>query len=95
MTNPYEELSPRAKWFMENFDEYGIAEICASHEAAAAKADAAIEQVRALAKSARVATWQACTCDGRPACGCPSRPVAWKLDPADILAALDQPQEQP
>lgn len=61
--------------------------------ARAEKAEAAIEQVRALATTARVATWQACTCDERPACGCPSRPVAWKLNPGAILDALDQPQE--
>lgn len=37
MTSPYDDLSPRAAWFMENFDSFGLAEICASSETHAAK----------------------------------------------------------
>jgi hypothetical protein len=40
MTDRYDELSDRARWFLENFDELDIAELCASKEAA-------IERVRA------------------------------------------------
>jgi hypothetical protein len=32
-TNRYDELSDRARWFMENFDELDRAELCASVEA--------------------------------------------------------------
>lgn len=35
MTGRYDELSDRARWFMENFDEIDLADICASNEAAA------------------------------------------------------------
>lgn len=41
MTSRYDDLSPRARWFMQNFDELDLADICASNEAAAAKAQAA------------------------------------------------------
>jgi hypothetical protein len=34
MTNRYDELSDRARWFMENFDELDLAELCANQEAA-------------------------------------------------------------
>lgn len=57
MSNPYEELSDRAKWFMENFDECGVAEICASHEAAADKAQAAIDRARKAISNARYHGW--------------------------------------
>jgi hypothetical protein len=42
MTNRYDELSDRARWFMENFDELDLAELCANQEAA-------INRVRHLA----------------------------------------------
>ncbi|MFE2710566.1 hypothetical protein ACFXKI_00895 [Streptomyces mirabilis] len=41
MTSRYDDLSPRALWFAENFDELDLADTCANHEAAAAKAQAA------------------------------------------------------
>ncbi|MFD9276868.1 hypothetical protein ACFWD7_06195 [Streptomyces mirabilis] len=51
MTSRYDELSPRALWFAENFDELDLADICANHEAAAAKAQAAhIRDQAALAR---------------------------------------------
>jgi hypothetical protein len=40
VTGRYDELSPRARWFMENFDELDLADICASQEAAKAKLEA-------------------------------------------------------
>lgn len=40
MTSRYDELSPRARWFMENFDELDLADICANQEAAKAKLEA-------------------------------------------------------
>ncbi|MFK0045488.1 hypothetical protein ACIQU4_15445 [Streptomyces sp. NPDC090741] len=49
MSSPFDDLSPRAQWFMENFDIFGIAEIAASGE----KDEAALTRVRALA-----AKWQ-------------------------------------
>ena len=48
MTNRYDELSDRARWFMENFDELDLAELCASKEASAARAEAAIDRVRVV-----------------------------------------------
>lgn len=51
MTSRYDELSPRARWFTENFDELDLADICANNEAAAAKAQAAaIRDQSALAQ---------------------------------------------
>lgn len=49
MPSPYDDLSPRAAWFMENFDVFGLAEICAGGDAA----QAALVRARALA-----AEWQ-------------------------------------
>lgn len=45
MTSPFDGLSPRAAWFMENFDVFGLAEICASGDAG----QAALVRARALA----------------------------------------------
>lgn len=55
MPSPYDELSDRARWYMENFDECGIAEICANNETAAQKAQATVARVQALANDMR--TW--------------------------------------
>lgn len=55
MTSAYDELSDRARWFMENFDECGVAEICASQEAAAKEAKAAVEALTAELGGARTA----------------------------------------
>lgn len=37
MSSAYDELSPRARWFMENFDDLGRAEMIASYEAQVAR----------------------------------------------------------
>jgi hypothetical protein len=42
VTSRYDELGPRALWYLENHDELDLADICASHETAAAKAQAAL-----------------------------------------------------
>lgn len=31
----YDDLSPRVRWFLENFSELDLAEMCANHERAA------------------------------------------------------------
>jgi hypothetical protein len=54
VTSRYDELSPRARWFMENFDELDIADICASHETAAAKAQAALIRDQAALAQVRL-----------------------------------------
>lgn len=54
MTNRYDELSDRARWFLNNFDEIDLADICANNETAATKAQEALARVQALAEQ-----WQA------------------------------------
>jgi hypothetical protein len=46
VTSRYDDLSPRARWFLQNFDELDIADICANSEAAATKAQVTLERVR-------------------------------------------------
>jgi hypothetical protein len=48
MTNRYDGLSDRARWFLNNFDEIGLADICAAQEASNQTRDAANARVRAL-----------------------------------------------
>jgi hypothetical protein len=50
----YDELGPRALWFLQNFDELDLAEICASHETAAAKAQAALVRDQAALAQVRL-----------------------------------------
>ena len=54
MTSRYDELGPRALWFLENFDELDLAEICASNEAAAAKTQAALVRDQAALAQVRL-----------------------------------------
>jgi hypothetical protein len=49
MTDRYDELSERARWFLNNFDEIDLADICANNETAATKAQEALARVRELA----------------------------------------------
>jgi hypothetical protein len=81
VTSPYDDLSPRARWFMQNFDELDIADICASQEAAAAKAQAAL--VRDQAALAQVRLLVAAY-----------RPRLKLADPI-LLGKLDRVLEQP
>ncbi|MFE4857321.1 hypothetical protein [Streptomyces sp. NPDC056670] len=55
MTSRYDQLDARARFFLENWDEIDLAEMCASSETAAKRQQAAIERVRALAADMR--TW--------------------------------------
>jgi hypothetical protein len=86
MTSRYDELSDSARWYIENFDEIDLADLCASKETSlarirdqaevanvrAAKAEAALARVRDLADE---------------------YPVG--IDTALIEAALDQPAPGP
>lgn len=81
MTSRYSDLSPRARWFLENFDELDIADICATNEAAAAKAQA--EAIRDQAALAQVRLLIAAY-----------RPRLWLADPV-LLGRLDRVLEQP
>lgn len=49
MTDRYEQLSDRARWFLNNFDEIDLADICASHEASNQKQQEALDRVHCLA----------------------------------------------
>ena len=73
MTNRYEELSDRARWFLNNFDEIDLADICAAHEKSAKTVESQLAQLRALATR-----WQATVRPGE------QHPVA-----AAILNILD------
>lgn len=59
MTNRYEELSDRARWFLNNFDEIDLADTCASQEAANEKRQEAIDRVLALANDVDDPNWRA------------------------------------
>lgn len=47
MTDRIDQLGDRARWFLENFDEIDLADICASHEAAQQRAETALREVLA------------------------------------------------
>lgn len=49
MTDRIADLSDRARWFLNNFDEIDLADICAAHEASNHTREAALTRVRALA----------------------------------------------
>lgn len=58
----------------------------------------AVARVRALAEQARPALGAACTCqrcesDDGDSCDAPPRWLAWDLDPAAVLAALNATEE--
>lgn len=79
MSSPFDNLSPRAAWFMENFDIFGLAEICASGETG----QAALERVRVLA-----ADWHE---TGKQ----PNATIGFDEAAVALLAALDEPQPAP
>ena len=94
MTSPYDNLSPRARWFMENFDELDIADICATHEAAAAKAQAA-----AIRDQAALAQIRLLIAAHRPRLQLADPVLLGKLDrvleqPAELEAAVGGPLEK-
>ncbi|MFI6560362.1 hypothetical protein [Streptomyces sp. NPDC050534] len=51
MTDRYEQLSDRARWYLNNFDEIDLADICASQEASNRAREETIERVRTVAGS--------------------------------------------
>lgn len=46
MTDRIDELSDRARWFLEQFNEIDLASICAAEETAKQEARAAVKQAR-------------------------------------------------
>jgi hypothetical protein len=59
VTNRYEQLSDRARWFLNKFDEIDLADICASQEAANQTRQEAIDRVLALASDVDDPNWRA------------------------------------
>ena len=49
----YDELSARARWYLENFSELDLADICAIKEAALTEARADLDALRTLTPDAR------------------------------------------
>jgi hypothetical protein len=49
VTNRYDELSERARFFLENWDEIDLAEICASGDRESATLKAKLDRVREIA----------------------------------------------
>ena len=47
--NRYEQLSDRARWYLQNFDEIDLAEICANQEASNQERQAALARVHHVA----------------------------------------------
>ena len=47
----YDDLSDRARWFLNNFDEIDLADTCAAQEASNQKWQEVIDRVRAVAGS--------------------------------------------
>lgn len=49
MTSRYDDLNPRALWFLNNFDEIDLADICAAQEASNVKRQEALDRVHHVA----------------------------------------------
>jgi hypothetical protein len=81
VTSRYDELSPRARWFLQNFDELDLADICANNEAGAAKAPAALVRDQAALTQVRLLI-------------AAHRPRLRLADPV-LLGKLDRVLEQP
>ena len=56
MSDRIDELSERARWYLQNFDEIDLADICASQEATAARTAATIARVQNLRDDLREIT---------------------------------------
>jgi hypothetical protein len=54
VTGRYDDLSPRGLWFLQNFDELDLAEICATSEAAAERTQAALIRDQAALAQVRL-----------------------------------------
>lgn len=48
MTDRIDQLSDRARWFLNNFDEVDLADICASHETSNQQREETLAKVRDL-----------------------------------------------
>lgn len=48
MTDRYDDLSDRARWFLNNFDEIDLADLCASQEASNKTRQEAIDRLLAF-----------------------------------------------
>jgi hypothetical protein len=81
VTSRYDDLSPRARWFLQNFDEIDLADTCASHEAAAERAQAQLVRDQAALAQVRLLIGA-------------YRPRLRLADPV-LLARLDRVLEQP
>lgn len=46
----HDELSDRARWFLQNFDEIDLADLCASHEASNQKRQEDLDRIRDACK---------------------------------------------
>jgi hypothetical protein len=89
VTNRYDALSERARWFLNNFDEVDLADLCAEQEASNQARQEVIDRVRETCDRLRRANVLA---DGQPH-GDRSRGTLQAVE--RVLAALDPPQEQP
>lgn len=92
MPDPFDDLSPRASWFMENFDTFGLAEICASSEAWVKQLEDVIARVRTLHVPSRRQVSR-----GVPGCAGCEGDDPWTTPgyPCPTIAALEPPKEQP
>jgi hypothetical protein len=81
VTSRYDDLGPRALWFLQNFDELDLADICASNEAAAERTQAALIRDQAALAQVRLLIGA-------------YRPRLKLADPV-LLARLDRVLEQP
>lgn len=81
MSDRIDELGERARWFLGQFDEIDLADLCASEETAMVKAQAAISRVRQLAAAQQAEGVDGVPCD------------ADTLWPSEVLAALDEPTD--
>jgi hypothetical protein len=54
VTSRYDDLSPRARWFLQNFDEIDLADTCATNEAAAERTQAALIRDQAALAQVRL-----------------------------------------
>lgn len=78
MTNRYDDLSDRARWFLQNFDEIDLADLCAAHEASNQTRQDAIDRVKALCASRQTEAVDGGDTD------------ADSIQPSEVLAALDE-----
>jgi hypothetical protein len=81
VTSRYDDLSPRALWFLQNFDEIDLADTCANNEAAAERTQAAL-----IRDQAALAQIRLLIADHRP---------RLKLADPILLGRLERVLEQP